>query len=98
MAARTIRKAGATLGANKGYDAAGSVKDLRAAKVTPHVAQKQHSAIDARTTRHPGYAVSLKKRKLQVGARTPEVIEIPTAPATIASSPTKEPPCPSNWC
>jgi len=32
--------------------------------VTPHVAQKKHSAIDGRTTRHAGYAVSIKKRKL----------------------------------
>lgn len=32
--------------------------------MTPHVAQKKHSAIDGRTTRHDGYAVSLKKRKL----------------------------------
>jgi IS5 family transposase len=33
-------------------------------KITPHVAQKKNSAIDARTTRHPGYKVSVKKRKL----------------------------------
>lgn len=35
--------------------------------VTPHVAQNdkgRRSAIDARTTRHEGYAVSQKKRKL----------------------------------
>ena len=34
--------------------------------VTPHVAQdtsRRRSALDARTTRHPGYAVSLKVRK-----------------------------------
>ena len=40
---------------------------LRAISVTPHVAQNEHphrsSAIDARTTRHPGYAVSQRKRK-----------------------------------
>lgn len=64
MARRRIGKAGATLGADKGYDAAGFVNDLRAQNITPHVAQKKHSAIDGRTTRHPGYAVSLKKRKL----------------------------------
>ena len=41
-----------TLGADKGYDAAGFVSDLRQACVTPHVAQKaRHSAIDGRTTR-----------------------------------------------
>jgi hypothetical protein len=33
--------------------------------VTPHVAPKtKGSAIDARTTRHAGYAVSLRRRKL----------------------------------
>lgn len=30
---------------------------------TPHVSQKQNSAIDARTTRHPGYAISQQQRK-----------------------------------
>jgi len=39
-------------------------EDLRQACVTPHVAQKiRHSAIDGRTTRHPGCAVSQKRRK-----------------------------------
>ena len=53
-----------TLGADKGYDAAGFVADLRKACVTPHVAQKsRHSAIDGRTTRHEGYAQSIKHRK-----------------------------------
>lgn len=64
MAKRSMTKAGSTLGADKGYDAAGFVKELRALKITPHVAQKKHSAIDGRTTRHGGYEVSLKKRKL----------------------------------
>ena len=36
---------------------------MRARRVTPHVAQKKHSAIDGRTTRHAGYAVSLRIRK-----------------------------------
>lgn len=41
-----------TLGADKGYDAAEFVTDLRQACVTPHVAQKsRYSAIDGRTTR-----------------------------------------------
>jgi len=54
-----------TLGADKGYDAAGFVADLRQMCVTPHIAAKaKGSAIDARTTRHAGYAVSQKKRKL----------------------------------
>jgi hypothetical protein len=53
-----------TLGADKGYDAAEFVSDLREACVTPHVAQKsRHSAIDGRTTRHQGYALSIKHRK-----------------------------------
>jgi transposase len=56
----------ATLGADKAYDAAGFVADLRALNVTPHVTQNtsgRRSAIDARTTRHPGYAASLRVRK-----------------------------------
>jgi transposase len=53
-----------TLGADKSYDAAGFVSDLRRACVTPHVAQKsRYSAIDGRTTRHAGYALSQKHRK-----------------------------------
>ena len=53
-----------TLGADKGYDDAGFVDDLRMMHVTPHIAAKNKcSAIDGRTTRHPGYAVSQKKRK-----------------------------------
>ena len=52
------------MGADKGYDAAGFVADLRKACVTPHVAQKsRYSAIDARTTRHEGYALSIRHRK-----------------------------------
>jgi transposase len=54
-----------TCGADKGYDVAQFVGDLRARKITPHVAQKvKGSAIDARTTRHAGYAVSQRRRKL----------------------------------
>jgi transposase len=53
-----------TLGADKGYDSADFVADLRRACVTPHVARKaRHSAIDGRTTRHGGYALSQKRRK-----------------------------------
>ena len=51
----------ATLGADKAYDAAEHVARLRAIGVTPHVAQNsaaRRSAIDGRTTRHAGYAVS----------------------------------------
>jgi transposase len=53
-----------TLGADKAYDAREFVADLRQKCVTPHVAQKANSAIDGRTTRHAGYAVSQRKRKL----------------------------------
>jgi transposase len=54
-----------TLGADKAYDAREFVADLRQKCVTPHVAQKaRSSAIDGRTTRHAGYAVSQRKRKL----------------------------------
>ena len=53
-----------TLGADKGFDSADFVADLRRMCVTPHVARKaRHSAIDGRTTRHAGYAVSQKRRK-----------------------------------
>ena len=53
-----------TLASDKGCDCAEFVKDLRRACVTPHVAQKvRYSAIDGRTTRYPGYAVSQKRRK-----------------------------------
>jgi hypothetical protein len=55
---------GGTLGGDKNFDARALVVDLRALEVTPHVAQKMHSAIDGRTTRHAGYAVSQQKRKL----------------------------------
>ena len=52
-------------GRNKGYDVARFVADVRVQDVTPHVAQKvRGSAIDGRTTRHAGYHVSQRKRKL----------------------------------
>ena len=55
-----------TLGADKAYDVAEFVADLRERNVTPHVAQNttnRRSAIDGRTTRHPGYALSGRVRK-----------------------------------
>jgi transposase len=55
-----------TLGADKGYDTRSCVEDIRARRVTPHVAQNvggRRSAIDGRTTRHRGYAVSQRVRK-----------------------------------
>jgi transposase len=54
----------ASLGADKGYDTREFVEGLRELAVTPHVAAKvRHSAIDSRTTRHPGYEISQRKRK-----------------------------------
>jgi transposase len=52
-----------TLGGDKNFDTADFVAELREINVTPHVAQKKHSAIDGRTTRHPGYAISQRIRK-----------------------------------
>jgi transposase len=56
-----------TLGGDKGYDTRDFVANCRALAVTPHVAQNQArrggSALDARTVRHPGYAVSQWIRK-----------------------------------
>jgi transposase len=53
-----------TLGADKGYDMADFVDELRAMNVAPHVAAKvTGSAIDGRTTRHAGYKISQQKRK-----------------------------------
>lgn len=53
-----------TVGADKGYDTTLFVDGARALGVTPHVAVKTRGgAIDGRTTRHDGYAVSQRKRK-----------------------------------
>lgn len=61
-----------TLGADKAYDVAAFVQDLRSRSVTPHVAVDGHvrksgkprrTAVDGRTLRHPGYAVSQVCRK-----------------------------------
>ena len=55
-----------TVGADKAYDTQDFVRELRDLKVTPHVAQNSQnrsSAIDGRTTRHAGYALSQRKRK-----------------------------------
>ena len=61
-----------TLGADKGYDVAGFVEDLRMRKVTPHVAVQGHlsktgkrrkTLIDQRTMRHQGYEISQRIRK-----------------------------------
>jgi hypothetical protein len=56
-----------TVGGDKGFDTFGFVEECRNLRVTPHVAQNLGrcggSAIDGRTTRHSGYAISQKKRK-----------------------------------
>ena len=57
-----------TVGADRGCDTRGFVTECRDMRVTPHVAQKQRSAIDGRTTRHEGYRISQRTRK-----RTEEV-------------------------
>jgi transposase len=57
----------ATLGGDKGYDTADFVAGCRELTITPHVAQNRNtrraSAIDGRTTRHPGYVISQRCRK-----------------------------------
>ena len=62
---RADRPEAVTLGGDKGFDAANFVMELREINVTPHIARNttRGSAIDGRTTRHPGYAVSQRIRK-----------------------------------
>jgi len=61
---RADRPARITLGAGKGYDVQDFVNELRSMNATPHVAAKSKgSAIDGRTTRHAGYAISRRIRK-----------------------------------
>ena len=52
-----------TVGADRGYDTRDFVWDCRDMHITPHVAQRRHSAIDGRTTRHGGYRLSQRVRK-----------------------------------
>ena len=59
-------KPGSTVGGDKNYDTADFVAGCRERGCTPHVSQNntnRRSAIDARTTRHPGYRISTIKRK-----------------------------------
>lgn len=54
-----------TVAADKGYDTRAFVADCRQLGVTPHVAQHtnaRRSAIDGRTTRHPGHRTSQRTR------------------------------------
>ena len=63
---RADRPQAITLGADKAYDAEDFVNELSSMNATPHVAQNTNgrsSAIDGRTTRHAGYAVSQRIRK-----------------------------------
>ena len=69
---RADRPTAITLGADKAYDAEDFVNELRSMKVTPHVAQNtsgRSSAVDGRTTRHGGYAVSQRIRAHRGGLR-----------------------------
>jgi len=64
---KKVRRRGTTVGADKWYDQAPVVTVLRRWGITPHVAQKwdeRYTAIDGRTTRHLGYVLSQRKRKL----------------------------------
>jgi transposase len=66
MEPRANRAEKVTLAGDKGFDTQDFVAELREINVTPHVAQNvsgRRSAIDGRTTRHPGYEVSLRIRK-----------------------------------
>jgi len=62
------RKRRLTLGADKNYDTSEFVRQMKSLGITPHVAQNTRrrggSAIDERTTRHPGYQISQWKRKV----------------------------------
>jgi hypothetical protein len=54
-----------TVGADKAYATKDFVADMRSKDATPHVTQNdrgRRSAIDCRTTSHPGYAISKRKR------------------------------------
>lgn len=57
-----------TVGGDKGFDTRDFIKHCREHHITPHVAQntarRGGSAIDERTTRHAGYEISQRKRKM----------------------------------
>jgi len=59
-------KPGSTVGGDKNYDTADFVAGCRERRCTPHVSQhdtNRRAAIDGPTTRHPGYRISMIKRK-----------------------------------
>ncbi|MEE3559893.1 transposase, partial [Pseudomonas aeruginosa] len=65
MIDRSVRKPGATVGADKGYDTAEFVAALERRGIKAHVARKvSGSAVDGRTARGKGYAMSLRRRKM----------------------------------
>lgn len=68
MLKKTSKDRPITAGGDKGFDTRQFVRECREHGITPHVAQntarKGGSAIDARTTRHAGYEISQRKRKL----------------------------------
>jgi len=57
-----------TVGGDKGFDQRAFIDGLRRRGMTPHVAQNESgtrsSTIDGRTIRHPGYAISQRRRKI----------------------------------
>jgi hypothetical protein len=64
MLLETMR-ANRTVGADKNFDVESFINGVRALGLAPHVAQKARgTAIDGRTTRHTGYTISQRKRKL----------------------------------
>src|SRR5450631_4544068 len=67
MAERIEGEKRVTVGADKGYDTRGFVREMRERNVTPHVSENTNrpggSALDRRTTRHAGYQVSQRKRE-----------------------------------
>ncbi len=67
MLERHLSQEQRTVAADKGYDTADFIAECRKRKVTPHVAmnvsEHRGSAIDTRTTRHPGYLASQRLRK-----------------------------------
>ena len=66
MAARSIHRRGATLGADKAYDNAAHVAALKSLRIRSHAAQNnkgRKSAIDGRTAKSKGYGTSQKLRK-----------------------------------
>jgi IS5 family transposase len=65
MIDRSVRKPGATVGADKGFDTAEFLAALERRGIKAHVARKvSGSAVDGRTARGKGYAMSLRRRKM----------------------------------